>query len=226
MATVYYMELITKMTDASVDQEHPQIILKSIPGTPDRTAYIIGKSEENPLPQLLQACKELESMGADFITMPCVTAQFFYEKLAESVEVPLLSLCGNVAEEIAGKQIKKVGILATSGTIESKVLENTFGENGIETVIPDAFHQEMVMDIIYRQIKKGREIRWEMFDEIVEYLYSNGAEKIILGCTELSLLKKEKNMDGRIVDVLEVLAQKAVLASGAGLKKEYQEIIR
>ncbi len=221
MATVYYMELITKMTDASIDQEHPEIILKSIPKTPDRTAYIIGKNKENPLPDLLQACKELEEMGADFITMPCVTAQFFYKELAESIKIPILSLCGNVAEEIAGKNIKRVGILATTGTIESKVLEQTFGDNGIETVIPDKVHQEIVMEIIYQQIKKGKPIQWKQFEKVAQHLYLKGAQKLILGCTELSLLKKEKKLDDRIVDVLEVLAQKAVLTSGAKLKEEY-----
>ncbi len=226
MATVYYMELITRMVDASVDQEHPEILVKSIPATPDRTAYILGRSKENPLPKLLQACIELEKMGADFVTIPCVTAQFFYQELEKNCNIPLLSLCGNVAEEIAKKNIKKVGILATTGTIQSKVLEQTFQENGIDIVVPDSMHQEMVMDIIYKQVKQGRPVQWEQFEQVADGLFSEGAQKVLLGCTELSLLKKEREMDTRIIDVLEVLAQKAVLASGAKLKAEYEDVIR
>jgi len=225
MATVYYMELITKMTDASIDQEHPHILLESIPDTPDRTSYIIGESNKNPLNQLICAAENLEKMGADFISIPCVTAQYFYRELSDNISIPILSLCGNVAEEISKKQIDKVGILATTGTIKSKVLENNFDKKGIQVIIPDEFHQQKVMDIIYKQVKQGNEVCWNDFEDVCRYLRNSGAQKMILGCTELSLLKKDRHMGDEIVDVLEVLAQKAVIASGAKLREEYRDVI-
>ncbi|MDD7402648.1 MAG: amino acid racemase [Butyribacter sp.] len=225
MATVYYLELITKMTDAASDQEHPRIVLKSTPDTPDRTSYIIGESDENPLPFLIDAGKELLRMGADFITVPCVTAQYFYKELTEALGAPVISLCGNIAEDIYRKGIKKVGILATSGTIKSRVMEKSFQEKGIDCVVPDEQLQQDVMKIIYGQIKKGEPVDLELFLKIGDALSQQGAEKLILGCTELSLIKKLHPLDERFVDVLEVLAQKAVLFSGAPLKKEYLDVI-
>lgn len=235
MATVYYMELITQMVDAKTDQEHPRIFLQSIPDAPDRTAYILGKSKESPLPALIKAGRELAYMGADFISIPCVTAQYFYPQLCKTLDIPVLSLCGNIASDIAQKQIKKVGIMATSGTIQSKVLENEFLLNGVDVEIPTEEMQSKVMQIIYHQVKSGKKIDWDSFLRIVESLQRKGVEKIILGCTELSVLKKEVNdtdnievhniMDNLCIDVLEVLAQKAILESGAPLKKEYWSII-
>lgn len=226
LATVYCMELIVRMTDAGIDQEHPKMLLESIPATPDRTSYILGESQENPLPMLIKAGKELSDMGVDFITIPCVTAQYFYEDLIKELPVPVLALCGNVAEEIAEKNIKKVGILATTGTIQSGVLEDSFNKVGVATVMPDKNNQDKVMDIIYGQVKQGKPVQLQMFREVVDALTQEGAERIVLGCTELSLLKREMDLGNEFVDVLEVLAQKTVLASGASLKEEYRDIVK
>lgn len=228
MATVYYLELITRMTVADTDQEHPRIMIESIPDTPDRTAYILGKSSENPVPFLIKAGKELEKLGADFLAIPCVTAQFFYDEMQSAFNIPLLSLCANVADDIAAKGIKKVGILATSGTIESGVLEKHFKSRDIEVEIPDREKQDIVMEVIYEQVKKGRDVRWDMLHDVADSLMEKGAEKIILGCTELSLLKRDDSkcaFDTRFVDVLDVLAQKTVIASGAKLNEKYKDVI-
>mgnify|MGYP002317676510 CR=1 FL=1 len=81
MATVYYLELLTRMVDTMVDQGHPRILLQSISDSPDRTAYITGKSTQSPLPLLVETARSLQNAGADFLTIPCVTAHYFYEQL-------------------------------------------------------------------------------------------------------------------------------------------------
>jgi aspartate racemase len=228
MATVCYLELITRMTDAKCDQEHPRIYLQSLPDLPDRTAYILGKSKESPLPGLIRAGRELAAMGADFITVPCVTAHYFYHKLQAALDIPVLPLCEKVADEAAGQGIRRVGIMATTGTIQTGVLEESLRTKGIAVVTPAPTVQEEVMRLIYGQVKCGTAIRWDSFRHIVETMQADGAEKIILGCTELCVLKKECRQLGNpelyailengCIDVLEVLAKHAVLESGAALK--------
>lgn len=225
MATARYLEMVTEMTDAERDQEHPRLLLASIPDTPDRTDFILGRSRENPLPAMIQAGKQLVEMGADFMVIPCVTAQYFYDELKEILSVPVISLCGNVAEDIAGKRIRKVGLLATSGTIESRVLAKEFERAGVDVVVPEKKEQDLIMTIIYQQIKKGRAINTDMLLQVRDSLLAKGAEKLILGCTELSFVKTKGESDSCYVDVLEVLAQKTVIESGAALKKEYEEIV-
>lgn len=226
MATVYYLEQITRMTDAKRDQDHPRIIMVSIPNTPDRTEYILDKGKKSPLPCLIRAGKDLVRMGVDFITVPCVTAQYFYQELCEALCVPVISLCANIADEIAARQIQTVGILGTNGTIHSHVLEREFEKVGVAVVVPDQEGQHIIMRIIYEQVKNGCKADMENFYQVSNSLLEFGAEKIILGCTELSLLTKQIKERTHYVDVLEVLAQKAVRLSGATLRDEYENVIR
>lgn len=218
MATVHYMELLVKMTDAARDQEHPKILLESIPDTPDRTKYILGETGESPLYAMEKAGRELIELGADFIAIPCVTAQYFYDDLSRRLSVPVLSICECVSEDMAARKIKKVGLLATNGTVRSRILEDSLLKNGIATVLPAEQMQQKIMDIIYGRIKQGKEIPGEVMVQISDSLREMGAEKIILGCTELSLWNRDNDAGDWFVDVLEVLAQKTVLASGAKLK--------
>lgn len=226
MATVHYLERVTAMTDAHRDQDHIKICVLSIPQTPDRTEFISGESEKDPLPALIRAGYSLTAMGADFVTIPCVTAHYFYRHISEALEIPVLSLCGEIAAGIAEKNITKVGILATDGTLESKVLEREFERTGVDVIYPKSDMQRTVMDIIYKQIKSGTTADRESFLEIAHFLQKKGAQKVILGCTELCLLKKEFKLSPFYVDVLEVLAQKTVLYARAPLKAEYKDVIQ
>ena len=159
MATVYFMELVIKMTDVKKDQEHIRIYLQSIPDTPDRTAYICGENEDSPLPCFVRAGTSLEAQGADFIAIPCVTAQYFYKELTQRLNIPVIPLISELEKEIKVSGIKKVGILATDGTIKSKIIQKQLNADGIETVVPDKEDQTMIMDLIYNH-QSGKESQY------------------------------------------------------------------
>ena len=235
MASVYLTELITRMVEADRDQEHPRVLTYSIPDTPDRTAFLLGKSDENPLPCLQEAAQILEKAGADFLAIPCVTAQFFHEKIQESVSIPVLSLIADVAEEVESLGVRSVGIMATDGTIKSGLLEKDFTNRGIRVVLPEAEGQKEVMSLIYDMVKTGRIDEYEGAKEAIrrmetqsDILLARGAERVILGCTELSLIRREmyhlerflKNNEWKEnnIDILEVLARHAVKMSGAKIR--------
>lgn len=228
MATVYYLELITRMTDVDSDQKHPRIYMQSVPDIPDRTAYILGETTENPLDLMVQAGKSLAAMGADFLTIPCVTAHYFYPELQKQVGIPVINLLEETANTLESMGVNKVGILATSGTNRSKVLEEKITEKGISVVLPDEKRQDMIMDIIYNQVKGGRRVHWEQFHEVALWMQNHGAQKLILGCTELPLLRRDslqaenpfvrQMLKEDCVDVLEVLAKAAVKRSGVPYK--------
>lgn len=214
MATVYFLELLTKMTDAAKDQEHLRIYMASIPDTPDRTAYILGESDENPMSCLVEAGNKLVQMGADFIAIPCVTAQYFHQELESALSVPVISLCEELAMHLAHEGVKKVGVLATNGTIKSRLMQNCLEEKGIEVCIPGPDDQDTVMQIIYQQIKKGLPPDVEAFEKIGQKLKADGAGKLILGCTELSLIKKDYGLNKDYLDVMEVLAAAVIVKAG------------
>lgn len=212
MAMVYFLQLITEYTNVKRDQEHIPIVLMSIPDTPDRTEYILKKSDENPLPKLVDAGLKLKEMGAQYIAIPCVTAHYFYKELKEQIGIPVVSLPCELSAEFKANGVERVGILATSGTVQSGFVQDKLNSNGIQTILPTESEQEIIMKVIYEQIKAGIEPDLEAFTFVGENLKKRGAQKLLLGCTELSLIKRDfrDRLGDDYVDVLEVLATAAV----------------
>lgn len=225
MATAYFLELVTKMTNAGCDQEHLQTILYSQPTIPDRTAYILKKNPNSPVPEMVRLAKLLEQQNVDAIAIPCVTAHYFWKDVSSQVNTLVLNAVEGTAQHLYENGIRKVGIMATDGTIATGLLQRALESSGMEVILPDAENQQGVMNLIYRDIKANRPPEMELFRTISSKLHSDGAEAIILGCTELSLIKKDYSIGAGFIDALEVLARLAVLACGAELKEEYRCLI-
>ena len=197
MATAYFLRLVTDMTDAQTDQEHIETVIVSRPATPDRTSYILGKSDyfQKELDQNLGKYQD-----AQFIDGLKETALFLSER-----------------------GIKSCGIMATDGTIESKLFQNTFEKYGIKSLVPDNESQKLVMAIIYDYVKKGIRPRNEDFQKVYCRLKEAGAQVVLLGCTELSMIKRDLGVSSDVLDVLEVLARKSVIECGS-LKESYNNL--
>lgn len=224
MATAYFMELVTKMTKAGCDQEHMQMIVYSQPTIPDRTAYILKKNPNSPVPEMTHLAKLLEQQKVDAIAIPCVTAHYFWKDVNEQVDTLVLNAIVGTAEHLKENGIRKVAIMATDGTIATGLLQSTLEGAGMEVMLPDPESQQGVMNLIYRDIKANRPPDMDLFRAISGKLHAEGAEAIILGCTELSLIKKSYDIGPGFIDALEVLARLAVLACGE-LVDDYQCLI-
>lgn len=224
IATVYYLQLVTQMSEAESDQEHIEILMHSAPYIPDRTNYILGKSDENPLPGLLKVLKELENLGAQEIAIPCITAHHFHEDLQKETKVPIIHGVEETIKYLKEAKISKVGIMATDGTRQSRLFFDALQRENMIPVVPSVEGQKGVMDLIYNQVKAGKKIDLNLFKKISEELFSQGAEVILLGCTELSLIKRDYDIGPGFLDVLEILARESVKRCGT-LKPEYDELI-
>ena len=214
MATVFFYELITVHTQAEKDQDHIDLVISSHPTTPDRTAYIIGQSDENPFPVMEEGAKRLVAFGADLIAVPCNTAHFFYEDLCQKLPVPVLNMVGDTVSHILSLGGEKAGILATLGTVESRTYQAECEKQGLACAVPSQQRQGGIMRLIYEDIKANRPPRMELFHAAAEELYATGCSHLILGCTELSLLKRDGLLDERCIDSMAVLAKSAILACG------------
>ncbi len=217
LASAYFYELLTKMTDAQKDQEHIELLLYSVPDTPDRTAFMLGESDVSPLVPIKNAIKVLENAGMEFVSMPCVTAHYFFDELQASTSLPIINMVDALCEHLQNQNIKSVGILATTGTIRSGFLQTKLSECGIKTIVPDVPMQNKVMETIYN-IKADEPICLFDFSAVAESLSKSGAEKIILGCTELSIINKEHHLNETYIDALEVLAAKSLERCGVKCK--------
>ncbi len=206
MATVYFYEMLTEHTRVSCDQEHINIIISSRATTPDRTAYILGKSKENPLPVMVEEAHRLVSAGADVIVLPCNTAHYFYDELSRATGVPIINIITETVSYCLQNGMKKIGLLATEGTVQSQAYGNVCKNSGISVAYPCRESQKLINEIIYDEIKQGKDADMEKFGRVAYELRGQGCDTLVLGCTELSLLKKSGHLGKYYTDSLEVLA--------------------
>lgn len=224
MATAYFLQLLVQMTDAVTDQEHMEIYTISRPSMPDRTRYILGESNESPLPQLIKTGKELKDLGADILAIPCITAHYFHDKLEDEIGIHIINAVKETGDYLQYRNIKRVGIMATDGTVKSMLFQKALGYKGMQSLILSETAQEKLMNIIYHEIKAGKRPLLEEFAEISDELRGKGAQVILLACTELSLMKKRFHLEAGFLDVMEILAAKAVQECNH-LNPKYQELI-
>lgn len=224
MATAYYLELMIKMTDAATDQEHLQSIVMNFPTVPDRTAFILGRSQESPLEPMIALGRQLKAMGAGVIATPCITAHYFHKELQEGIGLPMIHGIECIARQLSRAGITRVGLMATDGTVQSGIFQRQVEEQGMELILPDQEGQAAVMTLIYDQVKAGKQPELKLFESVKQQLREKGAQVVVLGCTELSMLKKENPLGNGILDALEVLAQESLIACGKPLKSEYQTL--
>ncbi|MCQ2456977.1 MAG: amino acid racemase [Clostridia bacterium] len=226
LSSAYFYELITEHTEASRDQDHIDIILSSRATTPDRTAFIMGRSEEDPLPYMIEDAKLLEQYGADAIVIPCNTAHYFIKEVRRSVNVPVPSIITETCRHIKESGRKKALILATEGTVSSGSYQAELESMGLEWAVPDEDGQRIVTDIIYGDVKSGRVPSPEKLFSVAYPMFEAGCDCAILGCTELSVLKRQFKDDVRFVDSLEALAYCAIKLFGhkpTGFTSDYEE---
>lgn len=214
MASAYFYELLTSHTCAQCDQDHLNLLLSSRADTPDRTDFILGRSPSDPLPVMIGEAKRLEAAGADLLVIPCNTAHYFYDGIARSVEIPIVHILRQNAHFCRHLGLSKVGVLATEGTVFSGAYERELSACGIECVLPSADDQHLISGIIYQQIKRGKEPAIDEFLGVASRLFEEGCERVILGCTELSLLNRAYRPDPKLIDSMEVLAAAAIRLCG------------
>jgi aspartate racemase len=225
MATVYFYEMLTAHTKANCDQEHIDMLISSRATTPDRTAFIVGASGESPIGAMIEEGRRLQNCGADLISMPCNTAHYFYDELTEALDIPVLNILYETAAHLKRTGAKTAGILATEGTVKSGAYAHVCEKVGLDCIVPDDEHQAILSDIIYGQIKQGKPVDMAKFEQVRDHMTSRGADRLVLGCTELSLIKRDHQIGAGFVDAMEVLAQQSVLVCGKPLKQEYRCLI-
>ena len=225
IATAHFMELIIRMTKAHTDQEHLDMIIYNRPSIPDRTGYILDPANPSPLPEMIRVGRALAQQGARLIAIPCMTAHYFHRELAGSIEVPIVHAIHETAVHLKKHGITRAGIMATDGTIRSRLFQQELEKHGITPVIPGPDGQKCVMSVIYDDIKANRTADMARFHRAAGELRAQGAQAIILGCTELSLVKRDCRLGAGYLDAMEVLARRCVLECGGKLKEEYQDLI-
>lgn len=224
MATVDLFQKIIEHTDAAQDQDHIHILIDNNTRIPDRT-QAIAQGSSAPLLEMQCSANRLTQAGAQLLLIPCNTAHYFYEELAASTSVPILNMLEESAKELARRGVQRVGLLATDGTIQSRLYHTYLRRYGVEPVVPSPEHQKIVMALVYDGIKSGNgEFDITPFYGVLSELRELGAECLLLGCTELPLAFAQYHLPGPYIDPTDVLAHAAVQAAGYPLKGEISSL--
>lgn len=210
-----YMRII-RATKVQRDQNHRRVIIDSNAKIPDRTAAIKGKGP-SPLPMLVETGLNLQRAGADLIIIPCNTAHHFHADLQKKLKIPVLHMIGLSAEKTKMKhpEVTRAGLLASDGTLMSHLYQQSWGKQGIEIIEPGTETQRDVMKSIYQFIKRGdlepgRKLLFDASQELIEA----GAEAVICGCTEVSIVLHDGDLTVPVLDPMQDLAEEAVRLSG------------
>jgi aspartate racemase len=162
---------------------------------------------------LIGAARSLESGGADFAIICTNTMHKLYDIIQQSIRIPLLHIADATAESIKTEGIQKIALLGTRFTMEENFYKGRLVDNyGLDVIIPRSEDRETVHRIIYDELCAGiiQSDSKQKYADIIRRLVKEGAEGIILGCTEIGLLVKQEDSPVRLFDTTEIHAKAAV----------------
>ena len=162
---------------------------------------------------LAQAAQALERAGADFIIICTNTMHKVATEIRRKITIPLLHIADTTAMELKKSRIKKVGLLGTKYTMQQEFYKKVLQDNGIEVIVPNDADIEVVNRIIYDELCLGKITAPSKaaYLRIISELSQQGAQGIILGCTEIGLLVKQSDTSVPLFDTTLIHAEKAAL---------------
>ncbi len=210
-ATINFYSRVIKYTEVSKDQDHFRVIIDSNAKIPDRTNAILNNGP-SPLNALIETAKNLESLGVEIAAIPCVTSHYFFNELDNNTSIKFIHIIKALNDKIIKdfNGTKKIGVLATNGTVKTKLFD--YNMPTIEVIYPNSDSQEKkVMEAIYGEqgiknigaTKRNLNLLIAAGNELIE----NGAEIIIAGCTEIGVVLNEDHFNTPLLDPLDVLAK-------------------
>lgn len=226
-AGIDLVQKIFNQTNAKCDQDHLPVLMFSAPQIPDRTEFLLRKSNVNPAIAISDVISTLYKQGASVIGMPCNTAHTasIFNEIINRVpnEVELIHMISEVAKYIKKQypSVVKVGILSTTGTYLSNVYPTYLSQHGLVGVqVLEDMQKDHIHSAIYSKsygIKAcSTPVTARAKEDLhigIEYLISERVGAIVLGCTEIPLALTEKEIKGiPIIDATKVLARALVLS--------------
>jgi aspartate racemase len=214
-STVTYYKIINETVKEKLGRLHSaKCILYSVDFQEIEECQANGNWEKSG--EILgEAAYNLEKAGADFIVICTNTMHKVVNQIKEKISIPILHIAEMTAEKILEKGIKNIALLGTKYTMEQDFYKSKLIEKGINVIIPDKNDIETINEVIYDELCLGS-INFnskKKFLEIVDKLRSKGAEGIILGCTEIGLLIKNKDTDVPLFDTAIIHAEQAAMYS-------------
>ncbi|MED1560127.1 aspartate/glutamate racemase family protein [Bacillus paramycoides] len=154
----------------------------------------------------------LEKGGADFIVICTNTMHKVIDYVEEKINIPILHIADATANQIKKSNLHTVGLLGTKYTMEQDFYKARIKSNGIKVLVPNDSEREMINKVIYEELCLGNieQSSRDYYKKVITNLVDNGAEGIILGCTEIGLLVKQEDSEVPLFDTTEIHAIESV----------------
>lgn len=210
-STVTYYQLINETVKKELGGLHSAKILLYSVDFAEIEEYQARGEWDKSARVLTQAAKNLEGAGADFIVICTNTMHKVAPQIREAISIPILHIAEATADALKEQGITRVGLLGTKYTMTQEFYKSKLVEAGIQVVIPDGAGVELVNDVIYKELCLGiiRQESRENFLSVIEKLRQNGAQGVILGCTEIGFLVKQADTTMPVFDTTYIHATKA-----------------
>lgn len=208
----YYQKLNQAIKQVKGGFHSAKIILNSVDFAEIEELQRFGKWDEAAI-ILCEAAKSLERAGADFVLIATNTMHIVAEQVQEAINIPLIHIADATGAKLVEQGITKVGLLGTSFTMEQAFYKQRLTDKfGIEVLVPNGVQRKLVHSVIYDELCLGKINQSSKLDykDIIEDLAANGAQGVILGCTEIGLLVKQSETDVPLFDTSQLHVEAAI----------------
>jgi len=214
LATESYVHLLNERTPTTKDQDYLDYILVNHSTVPDRTAHILDNTKPSFLPPLVEDIKQQSLLKPEFMVMICNTAHYYYKELQAATDIPLIHM-PHMAISVMKKRYpkaKRIGLIATKGTIADHIYENEIKDAGFEYSLGDQEVQDQVESLIYDDIKVKGQVNAAKYYGILKTMHDKfDCDVIVLGCTELSLAQeKASDHPYKVIDGQGIIVDKSI----------------
>jgi len=214
-STVTYYKIINEVIKSELGGLHSaKVVLYSVDFAEIEKYQVNGEWGKSAC-VLSEVAKKLEKAGADFIVICTNTMHKVAPEIQRNISIPIIHIAESTADLLIEKDIKTVALLGTKYTMTQDFYKDKLIDKGIKVVIPNDKDIELVNHIIYDELCLGiiKESSKKEYLRIIELLRQQGAEGVILGCTEIGLLVKAQDTTVHVFDTTQIHATKAAMMS-------------
>lgn len=214
-ASNLFCDMIVENNKVRMDQDHIDFVLLNHASMPDRTTCIKEGRTDDLLDYFSQDIVFLEDAGVCAIAIPCNTSHAVYDRISAMTDLEVLNMLEETVSWVVKKDLARpgdnIGLLATDGTVEMGLYQKAFDKVGIDLVLPEPAIQKQVMSLIYDGVKAGRRVDAKELEDIEKHMRDAGCVRIVLGCTELSVIRRDNGgLTDYYLDAMECLARAAI----------------
>ena len=203
-ATILLQQRLIEAVPVTSDAGHIPLLIDMNPQVPSRIEFLIHGRGADPGPVLAEMARGLEACGVDALAMPCCTAHHFADAITDAVTTPFLNMVNLAAAELAAHGAARVGVLASPATDRIGLFRDALAPHKMTTLYPkDDAAMLGAIEAIKARGPGPREV--DTVQAAIAELTNTGADAMLVGCSEFSLISRDLHFGGPLVDALDAL---------------------